>query len=101
MFASESRLLGTNPIVRLWDEEPVKMFQKGQPLEKGKIKRWWAYLSQFRLTVHHIQGIHNETADHISHNSFEAFLGESSEALVKEAFQRMAIQLDLSMHTQV
>ena len=38
-------------------------------------------------------------ADYISRNSFDALLGESSEALAKEAFQRMDVQLDLSMRT--
>ena len=77
----------------------MKSSQKGPPPEKAKLKRWWTYLSQFRLTVHHIQGIKNEMADYISRNDFDALLGESSEALAKEAFQRMDVQLDLSMRT--
>ena len=99
VLSSQSRLLGDNPIVRLCDQKPVKAFQKGPPPEKAELKRWWTYLSQFRLTVHHIQGIKNEMADYISRNSFDALLGESSEALAKEAFQCMDIQLDLSMRT--
>ena len=77
----------------------MKTFQKGPPPEKAKQKRWWTYLSQFRLTVHHIPGIKNEMADYISRDNFDALLGESSEALAKEAFQRMDVQLDLSMRT--
>ena len=80
MLSSQSRLLGNNPIVWLCDQEPVKTFQKGPPPKKANLKRWWTYLSQFRLTVHHIQGIKNEMADYISRNSFDALLGESSEA---------------------
>ena len=38
-------------------------------------------------------------ADYISRNNFDVLLGESSEALAKEAFQRMDVQLDLSMRT--
>ena len=75
------------------------MFQKGPPPEKAKLKRCLAYLSQFRLTVHHIQGITNNMADYISHNNFETLLRESSETLAKEAFQRMDVQLNLSMRT--
>ena len=41
--------------------------------------------------MHHIQGIKNEMADYISRNNFDALLGESSEALAKEAFQRMDV----------
>ena len=77
----------------------MKSIQKGSPPEKAKLKRWWPYLSQFRLTVHHIPGIKNELSDYISRNNFDAPIGESSEALTKEAFQRMDVQLDLSMRT--
>ena len=77
----------------------MNSFQKGPPPEKAKLKRWWTYLSQFRLTVHHNLGIKNELSDYISRNNFDALIGESSEALPKEAFQRMDVQLDLSMRT--
>ena len=87
VLSSQSRLLGSNPIVWLCDQGPVKSFQKGPPPEKAKLKRWWTYLSQFRLTVHHIPGIKNELSDYISRNNFDALIGESSEALTKEAFQ--------------
>ena len=77
----------------------MKFFQKGPPPEKAKLKRWCTYLSQFRLTVHHIPGIKNELSDYTSRNTFDALIGESSEALAKEAFQRMDVQPDLSMRT--
>ena len=99
VLSSQSRLLGSKPIVWLSDQEPVKSFQKGPPPEKAKLKRWWTYLSQFRLTVHHIPGRKNELSDYISRNNFDVLLGESSEALAKEAFQRLDVQLDLSMRT--
>ena len=77
----------------------MKSFQKGRPPEKAKLKRRWTYLSQFRLTVHHIPGIKNELSDYISRNNFDALIGEGSEALARDAFQRMDVQLDLSMRT--
>ena len=94
VLSSQSGLLRSNPIVWLCDQEPVKSFQKGSAPEKAKLKRWWTYLSQFRLTVHHIPGIKNEPSDYISRNNFDALIGGSS-----EAFQRMDVQLDLSMRT--
>ena len=97
VLPSQSRLLGSNPTVWLCDQETVKSFQKGPPPEKAKVKRWRTYLSKFRLTVHHIPGIKNELSDYISRNNFDALIGESSEALAKEAFQRMDVQLYLSM----
>ena len=99
VLSSQSQLLGSNPIVWLCDQEPVKSFQKGPPPEKAKLKRWWTHLSQFRRTVHHIPGLKNELSDHISRNNFDALIGESSEALSRKAFQRMDVQLDLSMRT--
>ena len=40
VLSSQSQLLGSNPIVWLCDQEPVKSFQKGPPPEKAKRKRW-------------------------------------------------------------
>ena len=105
VLSSQSRLLGSNSILWLCDQEPVKSFQKGPPTEEAKKKRWWTYLSPFRLTVNHIPGIKNELSDYIYRNiyiyiyNFDAHIGESSEALAKEAFQRMDVPLDLSMRT--
>ena len=80
VLSSQSRLLGSNPIVWLCDQKPVKSFQKGPPPKKAKLKRWWTYLSQFRLTVHHIPVIKNEVSDYILRNNFDALIGESSAA---------------------
>ena len=99
VLSSQSRLLGCNPIVWVCDQKPVKSFQKGPPPEKAKLKGWWTYRSQFSLTVHHMAGRKNELSDHISRNNFDALIRESSEALAKEALQRMDVQLDLSMRT--
>ena len=99
VLSSQSRLLGSKPFLWLCDEEPVKSFQKSPPPEKAKLNRWLTYLSQFRLRVHHIPGIKNDLSDYISRNNLDALIGESSEALAKEAFQRMDVQLDLSMRT--
>ena len=89
VLSSQSQLLGSNPIVWFCDQQLVKSFQNNPPPEKAKLNRWWTYLSQFRLTVHHISGIQNELSDWISRNNFDALIGESSEAIAKEAFQLM------------
>ena len=59
--------------------------------KKANLRRWWTYLSQLRLTVHHIQGVKNECADYISRNNFDALMGARSEALAKEAFSHMDV----------
>ena len=97
VLSSQAGLLGSNPVVWLCDEEPVRTFQKGPPPEKARLRRWWTYLSQLRLTVHKIQGVKNECADYISCNNFDALIGARSEALAKEAFSRMDVHLDLNM----
>ena len=94
VLSSLSGLLASNPVVWLCDQEPVRTFQKGPP---PKLRRWWTYLSQLRLSVHHIQGVKNECADYISGNSFDDIIGARSEELAKEAFSRMDVHLDLNM----
>ena len=97
VLSSESRLLGTNPVVWLCDQEPVPTFQKGPPPEKAKLRSWWTYLSQLRLSVHHIQGVKKGCADYISRNNFDNMIGARSEELAKGAFSRMDVHLDLNM----
>ena len=84
-------------MVWLSDQEPVRTFKKGPPPEKPKLRRWLTYLSQLRLSVHHMQGVKNECADHSSHNIFDDMIGARSEKLAKEAFSRMEVHLDLNM----
>ena len=98
LLTSHSHILCTNPIVWLCGQRPVKRLQKGPPPEKAKLKRYWTHVSQFKLTVHHIQGRKNKMADYIPCKNVDAVLGESSEALAEEAFQHMDVQLELSMH---
>ena len=97
MLCSQSRLLGSSPVVWLCDQEPVRTFQKGPPPEKAKLRRWCTYLSQLQLSVHHIQDVKNECADYISRNNFDDMTGARSEKLPKEAFSRMDVHLSLNM----
>ena len=97
VLSSQSRLLGSNPVVWLCDQEPVRTFQKGPPPEKAKLERWWTSLSQLRLSAHHIQGVKNEGADYISRNNFDDMIGARSEQLANEGFSRMDVHLDLNM----
>ena len=90
-------MLGSNPVVWLCDQEPVRTFQKGPTPEKAKRRRWWTYLSQLRLSVYPIQGVKNECADYISCNNFDDMIGARSEKLAKEAFSRMDVHLHLNM----
>ena len=97
VLSSQSRLLGSNPVVWLCDQETVRTFEKGPPPQKAKLRRRWTYLSQLRLSVHHIQGVKYECADYISRNNFDDMMGARSEELAKEAFSRIDVHLDLNM----
>ena len=81
VLSSQSRLLTSNPLMWLCDKRPVESFRKGPPPQKVKLKRWWTYLSEFRLTVHHIPNSKNEPCDYISRNNFDQLTAERSEAL--------------------
>ena len=97
VLTSQSRLLGSNAVVWLCDQEPVRTFQKGSPPGKAKLRGCWTYLSQLQLSVHHIQGVKNECADYNGRNNFDNMIGARSEELAKEAFSRMDVHLDLNM----
>ena len=97
VLSSRYGLFGSNPVVWLCHQEPVRSFQKGCQPEKAKLRRWWTYPSQLQLSVHLIQGVKNECADYISRNNFDDMIGARSEELAKEAFSRMDVHLDLDM----
>ena len=84
-------------MVWLCNQVPIRTFQKSPLPEKAKLRRLWTYLSQLRLSVHHIQGVKNECADYISRNNFDDMIGARSEELAKEAFSHMDVHLDLNM----
>ena len=83
VLSLQSRLLGSNGVVWLCDQEPVRTFQKGPPPEKAKLTRWWTYVSQLPLSVHHIQAVKNECADYISRNNFDDMIGVKAIPLKK------------------
>ena len=97
MVSSQSKLLGSHPVAWLSDQEPVPIFQKRPPPENPKLRRWWTYLSQLRLSVHKIQAVKNQCADDISRNSFDNMIVARSQELAKEALSRMDVHLDLNM----
>ena len=97
VLSSQSRLLGSNRVVWLCDEELVRTFQKRPPPQKPKLRRCWTYLSQLRLSVHHIEGVKNECADYVSRNNFDDMVGARSEKLASEELSRMDVHPDLNM----
>ena len=57
LLASQHRILGSNPITWLCDQDSVKYFMD-RPRPHGKrLRRWWLYLSKLRFATFHIPGI--------------------------------------------
>ena len=86
-----SRFVGARA-VGAWvgEQKPLgKTPSAGQPQSRVDLPTY--------LSVHHIQGVKNECADHISRNNFDDMIGARSEELAKEAFSRMDVHLDLNM----
>ena len=98
-LASQHRLIGDNPVLWLCDQESLSSFVRATavPPESKKLKRWWVFLTQFKLNIKNLPGIKNELCDFTSRHNFDARLGDSSEQLARDAFQRMDIHLDLCM----
>ena len=97
VLSSQSRILGSNPVVWLCDQELVGTFQKGPPPEKAKLRCWSTYQRQLPHSVHHIQCVKNGCARSISGNNFDDMIGARSEELANKAFSRMDVHLDLNM----
>ena len=91
VLSSQSRPKGCYPVARLWDQEPLHTFHTGPPPEKAKLRCRSAYLSQLPISEHHIQGVKNEFADYIGGSNFDNLIGDKSEELAKEAFNRVDV----------
>ena len=64
LLSSQTRLLADNPVVWLSDQASSSTFLKGLPPANPRLPRWWVFLSQLRLHIHHIQGLKNELRDY-------------------------------------
>ena len=95
VLASQHRIVGTNPITWLCDQDSVKYFMERPPPDGKRLRRWWVYLSQLRLATFHIRGIENELCDYLSRNCFDSLLGADTEMVAQEAFAKMDQHLDL------
>ena len=93
VLSSPARILNGNKIVWLCDQKAVESFVKGSPPENPRIIRWWTFLNQLKLKVHHLAGAKNELADFISRNNFERKYQLEWEALAEEALQGWTCRL--------
>jgi hypothetical protein len=96
-LGSQFRIVSGLPIIWLCDNQATKTFLDGPPPMNPRLRRWYTFLSQFRLSFLHVPGSKNEMCDYLSRNCFDEKVGIQMDILAKEAFARMDSQLDLCM----
>ena len=98
-IASQNRLISSNPVLWLCDQSSISSFVNlnTPPPENRKLCRWGLFLTQFHLVIKHILGSKKEMCEVLSRHNFDERVGEKTEELAREAFQRMDVQLDLAM----
>ena len=84
-------------MVWLCDQESTETFLKGSPPENRKLRRWWMFLAQLKLNIYRVRGLINELCDWLSRGNFDEKTYASSEALSREAFQKIDVHLNLPM----
>ena len=84
-------------MVWLCDQESTETFLKGARSENRKLRRWWTFLAQLKLNIYRPPGLKNELCDWLSRENFDEKISASSEALSREALQKMDFHLDLTM----
>ena len=97
LISGQSRLFGSSSVVWLCDQESTGTFLKGAPPENRKPRRWWTFLAQLKLNIYRVQGLKNELCDWLSRENFDEKISASSEALSREAFQKMDVHLVFTM----
>ena len=97
LISGQSRLFGSHSVVWLCDQESTETFPKGSRRESRKLRRWWTFLAQLKLNIYRVLGLKNELCDWLSRKNFDAKISPSSEALSREAFQKMDVHWDLIM----
>ena len=100
LLSLQTRLLADNPLVWLCDQASTSTFLKRLPPANPRLRRWWVFLSQLRLHIHHIQGLKNELNDYLSRTNPVERLQMKSEDVSTEAFQQMDMQLEMSLEKQ-
>jgi hypothetical protein len=97
VLGSQKRILSHLPVVWLCDQKAVKEFYKNDPPENARQRRWWLFLTQFRLSIAHIPGCKNELPDFLSREAFDMKYSLKIDELARAAFSKMDMQLDLRL----
>ena len=97
LVSGQSPLFGRNSVVWLCNQESTETFLKEAPPENRKLRRWWTFLVQVKLTIYRVPSLKNEFCDWLSRENIDDKISASSESLSREAFQRMNVHLKLTM----
>ena len=76
---------------------PRRRFSRGPHPESRKLRRWWTFLAQLKVNIYRVPGLKNQLCDWLSRESFNEKISASSQALSREAFQKMDVHFDLTM----
>jgi len=101
IIGSQYRIIHGLPIIWFCDNQATCTFLDSPPPLSARLRRWFAFLSQFRLKFIHLPGQKNEFADYLSRNVLEAKFVIDLDELTKEAFVRMDTELDFSMQERL
>ena len=96
LISGQSRLLGSNSVVWLCDQESTETFLKGAPPENRKLRRWWTFLAQLKLNIYRVPGLKKDLCDWLSRENFDEKISQSSEALSRESFWKMDVHSHLA-----
>ena len=95
VLASQHRILGTNSITWLCDQDSVKYFMERPPPDGKRLRPWWVYLTQLLLATFHIRGIKTELCDYLPRNRFDSLVRTDTGMMAQEAFAKIDQHLDL------
>ena len=96
---TQYRILASLPIIWFCDNQATRSFLDSPPPTNARLRRWYTFLAQFKLTIKHIAGLKNEFCDWLSRSQFEELTLIDFDSLAKEAFEHMDVQLDFSIQT--
>jgi len=98
-IGSNFRILGSLPIIWLCDNQATRTFLDQGPPQNARLRRWYTFLCQFKLTIKHVRGDRNEFCDWLSRHEFENLTDTKFDDLTTQAFERMDTQLDFAIFT--
>ena len=94
-------MLAALPIIWFCDNQATRSFLDGSPPQNPRLRRWYTFLTLFRLTIKQIPGIKNEMCDWLSRSHFDSLTGQDFDQLAQDAFDQMDTALDFAIINKI